>query len=116
MQEHKLIYPADSNQHLWPKAEIRYDCKSCQSSVPSYHCLFPGPGVAASVVGCKGIRSGVDIVKRGEGLITRYPEDGIQRWGDYSALDVFDGVAWFAVPVARNNQPQYGSWIFAEGL
>jgi hypothetical protein len=37
-----------------------------------------------------------------------------QRWGDFSAVDILDGVAWFAVPAALNSTWPYRTWITAQ--
>lgn len=48
--------------------------------------------------------------------MTRLPDDNPQRWGDFSAIDFHNGVAWFSVPLAVKNEIQYGSWISTERL
>lgn len=63
--------------------------------------------------------SEIQIVRRGEGVV---PKRGMSmilkplRWGDYSAVDFIDGVAWFAGCVAIEDQLWYGSWISTNQL
>jgi hypothetical protein len=61
-------------------------------------------GVGATTIRNFGRSGGlsVDLVKLGEGSIaTSAAHDSLQRWGDYSAVQVIDNRMWFAVPTTR---------------
>lgn len=61
-------------------------------------------GVATTTIRGYGRNGGssIDIVKLGEGSISIPPvHDMLQRWGDYSAVDVVDDKMWFAVSTTR---------------
>jgi len=77
-------------------------------------------GVASTVVG-RDTHSAINIIKRGEMLIS---EDGMAAaqqsatpWGSYSAIDFIDDVACYAVSAALAFAPDgYGSWVNLEML
>lgn len=61
-------------------------------------------GVATTTIRNFGRSGGlsIDLVKLGEGSIaTSAAHDSVQRWGDYSAVQVIDNRMWFAVPTTR---------------
>lgn len=74
-----------------------------------YRCACAG--VASSIVGCEHEVTRIDVVKRGERVVNRPPARPVLPWGKYSAFQVCDNRAWFAVPFAVSNSVQYGSWI-----
>jgi hypothetical protein len=61
-------------------------------------------GVATTTIRNFGRSGGlsIDLVKMGEGSIaTSAGHDAVQRWGDYSAVQIIDNRMWFAVPTTR---------------
>lgn len=67
-------------------------------------------GAATTVVGCKDRDGMIDVVQRGTALVNATGT----RWGDFSAAEVIDGVAWFAVPAALDEAWPFRTWIFAQ--
>ena len=55
----------------------------------------------------------IDVVQRGTALVNA-TETRWARWGDFSAAEVVDGVAWFAVPAALDEVWPFRTWIFAQ--
>jgi hypothetical protein len=71
-------------------------------------------------VACKGVQPVIQVVKRGQIVVPQYFELDPLRWGDFSAVDFVDNVAWFAGCVALQETGAakigYGSWISAQQL
>lgn len=59
-------------------------------------------GAATTTVSSDGDAGTIDIVKTGEGSLTNCVDQrrGFCRWGDYSAVSVVEGRAWFTNVVA----------------
>lgn len=76
-------------------------------------CTLCFAGVAKSVVGLHDAPPSIDVVKRGERVIDRKIFSPLfePEYGAYSAIEFVHGNIWFAVDVALDNEPQYGSWI-----